>query len=511
MFRPDVEISLKATQANVSVLPGSQTDFLTYRGELIQGDPSSLQGSEDTYLGPLIRVRKGQKVRVRFTNDLSEPTIIHWHGLLVPSSMDGHPRDAIQPGQTYVYEFEVVNRAGTYWYHPHPDLVTGGQAYCGLAGLFIVTDDEEATVGLPSGAYDVPLVIQDRAFDQDNQLVYLSKTDMPDMVGMDRLMGFLGDRILVNGQPDFVLDVATRSYRLRLLNGSNSRVYKLAWSDGAPLIVIATDGGLLERPVRRPYVTLGPGERVELWVDYRQRAVGSEVALQSLEFLGAEGDSLMGGESGGDGMSMGGDAASAGAGQGSAMPASYQPTLPNGAPFSVMTVRVARQEEDGSVLPAKLSTVARYTLGEAANGARPRRFRLSMRDSAWLINGRSFELEAVAEGEVVKLGSLEAWEFVNETNPDEPMEKMGMVHPMHIHGVQFQVMEREVWLPPLEAGWRSVAEGYVDEGWKDTVLIMPGERVKLMMRFRFAGLFVFHCHNLEHEDLGMMRNYRAEG
>ena len=293
-FIPDVEIALKAVRRQTPILPGKPTEVWTYEGELIKGEPANLQHLQDSYLGPLIRVRKGQKVRVRFTHDLPEPSIVHWHGLILPSRMDGHPRDAIQRGQTYVYEFEVVNRAGTYWYHPHPEPLTGAQVVRGLAGLFLVTDDEETAARLPAGAYDIPLVIQDRTFDKDNQFVYVQGDTMPGMASMDMLMGFLGDRILVNGQVTPLLPVATRAYRLRVLNGSNSRVYKLAWSHGAPLTVIATDGGLLERPVSLPYVMLGPGERVELWADFSEFPVGMETTLQSLEFLGAEGDCLVG-------------------------------------------------------------------------------------------------------------------------------------------------------------------------------------------------------------------------
>jgi FtsP/CotA-like multicopper oxidase with cupredoxin domain len=511
-FVPDMEIALKATTGQASILPGEPTAVWTYQAEVLQGDPSNLQTLQDTYLGPIIRVRKGQKIRVHLTNDLPEETIVHWHGLLVPSRMDGHPRDAIGPGQAYIYEYEVLNRAGTYWFHPHPHGLTGPQVYAGMAGLFLISDDEEDAAGLPSGEYDVPLVIQDRTFDADNQLVYLSDDHMGGMGGMgmsmDRMMGFLGERILVNGRPDFVLPVATRPYRLRLLNGSNSRIYKLAWSDGTPLTVIATDGGLLESPVERQYVTLGPAERADLWADFGDYPVGTELTLESLEFIGAEGDELVDGTGQDMGHGMGhGTGHGAGSGMGPGMMA-HNPALPNGAPFPVMTVRVERQEREALTLPASLSTVTRYRLEDAVNGADPRAFGLSMRHMTWLLNGRVFEMDEVAENEIVKLSTLEAWEFVNELNPGEMMEQMGMAHPMHIHGVQFQVVERQV-LPELKAGWDSVQEGYVDEGWKDTVLVMPGERVKLLMRFEHPDLFVYHCHNLEHEDMGMMRNYRV--
>ena len=491
----DLEIALAAGQAQVNLFKGQPTQVWAYQGKLLAGDPKSLQTLPDSYLGPIIRVRKGQHVRVNFTNNMPDETIVHWHGLNVPADMDGHPQYAIGTGQTYRYEFPVLNRAGMYWYHPHPHGLTGPQVYGGLAGLFIVSDDEEAALGLPSGEFDVPLVLQDRTFDADNQLVYLSTGGGMGMgMNMDQMMGFLGDRILVNGRSDFVLPVATRPYRLRFLNGSNSRIYKLGWSDGAPLTVIATDGGLLAKPIQRPYVMLAPAERIELWVDFSGRKVGSELTLQSLEFIGADSDRMPGGSGG----MMGG------------MGMMHGPrALPNGVAFPIMKVRVARESRDRAALPAKLSEIKPYRLEEATNGKQPRSFGITLNMMSWLINGRQFEMDGVAPDEIVKLDTLEAWEFVNKLNPGHMMEPIGMAHAMHIHAGQFQVVERQV-LPELRAGWNSIKDGLVDEGWKDTVLLMPGERVKLLMRFEnYPGLFLYHCHNLEHEDQGMMRNFRV--
>ncbi len=238
-FIPDLDIALTAAPGEISLFPGNPTGVWSFRGQVLKGDSKHLINLARSYLGPIIRVNRGQKIRIRFTNDIPDETIIHWHGLHVPAVMDGHPRYVIPQGETYIYEFEVCNRAGTYWYHPHPHGRTGPQVYGGLAGLFIVSDEEEKAVGLPSGEYDIPLVIQDRTFDKDNQLFYRTGHMM------ERMTGFLGDWILVNGHPDLILPVATRPYRLRLLNGSNSRIYKLAWQDGSPLTVIGTDGGLL--------------------------------------------------------------------------------------------------------------------------------------------------------------------------------------------------------------------------------------------------------------------------
>ena len=155
-----------------------------------------------------------------------------------------------------------------------------------------MSDDEEAALGLPRGEYDLPLVIQDRVFDAENQFVYMAQNDGGMMGGygaMDQMMGFLGDRILVNGQLDFTAPIASRAYRLRLLNGSNSRIYKLGWRDGTPMTVIGTDGGLLDKPVTRPFVTLAPGERVELWVDFSDHSPETIIFLDSLEFVGVRG------------------------------------------------------------------------------------------------------------------------------------------------------------------------------------------------------------------------------
>ena len=494
-FSPDVEINLRAVVGQTQILPGAPTRVWKYEAELIHGAADSLQPLENTYLGPLIRVRPGQKVRIHFRNDLPEPTIVHWHGLILPERMDGHPCDVIATGETYLYEFEVLNRPGMYWYHPHPDMLTGGQVMRGLAGLFLVTDDAEAAL-LPAGAQDIPLVLQDRTFDSNNQFVYAQGGAMGGMPGMAMMMGFLGDQILVNGAPNTALPLATRAYRLRLLNGSNSRDYKLGWESGAPMVVLGTDGGLLERPVERPYVMLGPGQRVELWADFSDLSAGDEVTLQSLAFVGAEGDSLMAGGMG----SMGGMGGMMG----------YNPQLPNGNPFPILKIRIERQEDEILTLPTAFAPIARYRLEDAVNADQPRRFALTMRNMRWQINGRSFEMEAVAPNEIVQVGTLEAWEFVNEQNPGQMMEAMGMVHPIHVHGVQFQVQERTVTAPELKAGWDSVHEGYVDDGWMDTVLVMPGEQVRVLMRFAQPGIFVYHCHNLEHEDMGMMRNYRAE-
>ncbi|NSW53267.1 MAG: multicopper oxidase domain-containing protein [Anaerolineae bacterium] len=479
----DLEFSLRAISSEVQMLPGRPTRVWRYEGELLRGDPNAMQVLPNSYLGPIFRVKKGQRVRIFFTNELPEATVVHWHGLHLPDTMDGHPRFAMGSGEKFTYEFEIMNRAGTYWYHPHPHGQTGAQVYAGLAGLFIVSDEEEASVGLPEGKYDLPLVIQDRIFADDDQLVYQSGGMM------NVMMGFLGDRILVNGRPDYSLSVDAHPYRLRLLNGSNSRIYKLAWSDGTPLTVIGTDGGLIEKPVQRDYVMLAPAERIELWADFGQYSPGTTLTLKSLEFSGTDSEQMM---------------------------MMNSTPLPNGAEFDILQVRVDRAAEEPNLqLPEILSGSHSFSLRDAVNVAKTRSFVLEFKRMNWTINGRTFDMKAVADDEKVKLGESELWLITNQPGTMMHGGMMGgsmseeMAHPIHIHGLQFLILDRQI-RPEKEKEWETVQAGYVDSGWKDTVLIMPGESVKLLLRFEdFTGLYMYHCHNLEHEDLGMMRNYQV--
>lgn len=498
----DVHIELRAQPDEVSIRPGRPTRVWRYRGKLLRGQASALDAAASGYLGPIIRVRRGQRIRVDLVNALTEPTIIHWHGLHVPDDMDGHPRFAIAPGERYVYEFTVLNRAGSYWFHPHPHGRTGAQVYAGLAGLFLISDDDEASLGLPAGEQDMPLVIQDRNFDAVNQLVYpggdmgsatahergtagggmMGRAMMRGGMGsmMARMMGVLGNQILVNGGGQAKRDVQRRAHRIRLLNASNSRTLKLAWDDGTPLTVIASDGGLLAAPVRRDYVMLAPAERVDLWVDFGRWSPGSEPVLHSLAF---EGGIDMGNMMGGSGA------------------------LADGAAFVVQRFKVGEGPARDETLPLRLSSIVAPQPLSAINHTRPKVFELTMGMMVWGINGAGFDMHAASEQETVKLGTQEIWEFRNEGLGSI----MGMVmpHSMHVHGLQFRVIARSI-SQEFSDEYDSVKAGFVDEGWKDTVLVMPGERVRILLRFEdYPGLFLYHCHMLEHEDAGLMRNYRV--
>lgn len=487
-FHPDVELELRAAPAEVPLLPGQPTRVWRYRARVLSGAPAAVQVIPDSYLGPTLRFETGQKVRVHFVNDLPEPSIVHWHGLDVPTQADGHPRLAVGPGQRYVYEFTVVNRAGTYWYHPHPHMRTAYQAYHGLAGLIVVHDPDEAALHLPSGADELVCVIQDRQFDAGNQLVYASG------MMMENMNGFLGDQVLVNGRPAAALSLATRHYRLRLMNGSNSRVYKLAWDPSTPVTVIGTDGGLLERPVTRPYVTLAPGERLDTLLDLSAAAVGTRLTLRSLPFPASLFTMQMG---------MGGGMGRGGRGRGGGRGAD-RPPVPQGAPLEVLAISVDRRERSAFALPAALSHY------EAAWQPPPdvptRSINIDFMRMQFFLGARTFEMDDVAAEESVRAGSTHIWAYDN-SGPGMMMN-MRLGHPMHMHGRQFRVLRRTV-EPGRRADWQALKDGFVDDGWKDTTLVLPGERVECLVKFSdYRGLFLYHCHNLEHEDMGMMRNYR---
>lgn len=447
-------IDLIQAPTQVQVRAGLKTNVWRYVGAVRAGSVG-LQTVPGSYLGPTIRARQGDLMRIRLYNQIGEESITHWHGLDVPADMDGHPEHVVAHNQTYDYEFPILNRAGTYWYHPHPDMRTGQQVLNGLAGFFIVHDDEEDQLPLPRGPQDVPLCIQDRSFDAANQFTY----------AFNMMAGFLGTTLLVNGRPDYVLSVATRAYRLRLLNGSNSRIYKLAFNDGTPLVVIGTDGGLIDAPREYPYVILSPGERVDLWADFRGRPVGHQATLQSLAFSGAGGA--------------------------------------QGGLLNVMRVSVDRAEAETLALPQTLTPVRRYRLQDAVNAANPKTYPINFQmGSGFTLNGAPFNMTVVAVNERATCGTLELIQITNTTGMQV------VAHPVHFHGRQFQILDRAVTAGGL-ANWETVRQGYVDVGWKDTFLMMPGETVRLLVRHSaYAGKFLYHCHNLVHEDMGMMRNFQ---
>ena len=440
---PDLSGDLVAEPGTATVWPGTTTPVWTLGG---------------AYPSPTLRLSAGQNVGVRLRNELGESTNIHWHGLVVPEAADGHPNDLVAPGASREIAFNAPGRAGTYWFHPHPDRRTAPQVYQGMAGFLVVEDGLDAALGLPTGDRDVPILLQDRRLFEDRSFTY---APFP----MDLMFGYLGDVALANGTPDAYLSVSASPWRLRLLNGSNARVFRVGFEDGRAFHGVGSDGGLLERPVAASVLDLGPGERVEIVADFSGDTVGGSVHLVSHAFTGPGGGF---GPGMGAGMGMGGGS-------------------PQGSPMTLLRCDVDRPSEAPPFQPPDvLVPIERH---DPARVRTRRSFVMQTRmppvHGAFTINGLAFEPGRVDVR--VPRGELELWEVVNaSTHP----------HPFHVHAVQFQVASRT-----------SGPIGPHETGWKDTVFVWPGERMELLMRFEgVAGLFLLHCHNLEHEDAGMMLN-----
>lgn len=410
----------------------------------------------ESFPSPTIRKSKGDSVEISFKNGIGQESIIHWHGFIIPPDMDGHPRNAVSSGQNYAYKYTLNQRAGTYWYHPHPDKLTGEQVYKGMAGFYIIEDEEEKALNLPSGKFEIPLLIQDRKVTGSGEIIF--NPSRPEKM----MTGILGDQILINGVPTPYHEVESSVYRLRLLNGSNARIYNIAFKDNTPYTVIGADGGLLPSAIETTELLLAPGERADILVDF-SKFTNKSVKLISKIFEIPSSGGMMGNMMGGGGLEQ-------------------------GIGFSLMEFRINKSTNSAPFsIPKKLSESNFPTRSQAS---KTREILLSMQMmQGHTINGKRFSMNRVDEQ--VKQGDTEIWEFVNETN--QP-------HPMHVHAVQFKVLQR--------TGNRGIIP--TEKGWKDTVLVMPNERVQVVMKFTSEkGLYVFHCHNLEHEDNGMMANFEV--
>ena len=406
--------------------------------------PTPILGYNGIYPGPVIRATKGRQVEITQVNQLPDGSVmhlptVHLHGALVAPEHDGHPMDGIPAGGSRKYVYPNPQRACPLWFHDHTHEATGERVYRGLAGLYFIDDPKDAGLRLPKGAYEIPLILQDRSFLPTGELVY-------DTSDATLETGFHGDVLLVNGVIQPYLNVSTRKYRFRILNGSNSRIYKLALNNGQSLIQIGTDGGLLHRAMPKASIELAPSERADIVIDFSELAVGSSLLLLNKNDVGRLG--------------------------------------------SIMRFNIVKKERDTALIPAFLSPWE--DLPESA-AVTTREFTLNRKtvgDSfRWVINGQTYDSSNPALANP-KLGTLERWRFVNPTNHP---------HPMHMHLVQFQVVN--IGGEPQDPA---------QHGWKDTVVVPPGSEVTVIARFEtYIGRYVFHCHNLEHEDFAMMAEFEV--
>jgi blue copper oxidase len=441
------------------------------------------------FFNPTLVLQPGQRVRIAFENALDEATIVHWHGLAVDTHNDGAGMTLAAPGAGYAYDFEVRNRGALYWYHPHPHGLTAGQAYRGLFGPLEITDADErslrATLDLKPGVSEIPLLLQDR-----RGADYAPSAD-------DRTHGYLGDAVLVNGTQCPYLDVATRLYRFRILNASNARTYRLGWRTASgtrvPFVLIGNDGGLLPAPRQCDEAFIATAERLDLLLDLRDLPVGETVVLETGRFDPMQMEMPTPAAEPMEQSKMGHDMP--------AMPVAGPATMHHGGSFpegsvrTLLLLRVREKSAYSAKIPARLSSWAPIDVANAA--LRP--LRLGFAKGRWRINDRVF---AMGETPIeVKRNTVEIWLMRNYFN--------SMPHAMHLHGFGFEVLARET-SPDQLAPLRIDDRGRIatDLGRKDTVLVWPGESVRVAIDFScpFAGeqMYMFHCHNLEHEDGGMM-------
>ena len=432
----------------------------------LRGGTSEVWSFNGQYPSPLIRLNRGERARIRLVNQLDEDTIVHWHGLDVPEAADGHPRFAIAPGAEYAYDFTVRDAPGLYWYHPHTHGRTAAQTYMGMAGLLIVAGEGESDLGLPSGEFELGLVLQDKRLGTGSEIHYAPA------MGPDHMFGYLGDTGFANGVPDATLDVKRGAYRLRIVNGSNARILDLALGDDLPFTLVGGDGGLLSEPVTLRRLTLGTGERADVLVDFSAASPGDSIMLRSAEF---EVPGMMMGMGGmgsmGRGMGMGGGG-----------------TIPQGGALDLLEFVVSQEAGPARRLPERLNTEVD---AEPDDGAVTRSFVFDSQMMRHTINGRGFIMDRIDQQ--VPLGRPEVWEFVNNG---------AFPHPVHVHGGQHRILSRE--------GGRGQVMPW-ERGRKDTALLFPGERIRMAVRFTEPGIFLLHCHNLEHEDGGMMSNFEVVG
>jgi spore coat protein A len=445
--------------------------------------------------GPVIEARSGQPVTVNWINDIRDfvtnvprtndhylavdtqadaegnvcimgavdaaKTVAHLHGGHVPAAVDGYPEATYLPGDPPVpYTYPNNQQAGYLWFHDHALGITRLNVYMGLAGLYLLRDTVEDAIPLPRGQYEIPLVIQDRTFNPDGTLNYPA-------MWMDH---FFGDKVMVNGKVWPYLNVLRGKYLFRILNGSTSRVYTLSLvppSGSLSFTVVGNEGGLLAAPARGVgSLTMGPGERYDVVVDFAGSLNGDEILLRN----------------------------SAGA------------PYPNGTADlpQVMKFHVTSPTGYTSAVPDTLRPIVRLDPASAVQ-TRDLRLKQSGTDgcgrATWEINGLGWNDIT----EYPRLGTTEIWRFINDS---------GVSHPMHMHLVMFQVLDRDGFT--TGAGGTIIPNGTPqapaaeESGWKDTAMVAPNQILRVIARFEdYKGKYAYHCHILEHEEHDMMRQFQT--
>jgi bilirubin oxidase len=454
LFIPDTLsgnfIPLEIKHDHVHFFSGSQTETMGINGPI---------------LAPTIILNKGQQVTMQVTNVLFDTTTIHWHGMHVAPENDGGPHTTIPPFTIWEPSFEVMDHAATYWYHPHLHHMTNMHVQMGIAGLIIVRDPIEAALNLPRnyGFDDIPLIIQTKGFDNNNQIVVETALDTT---------------IMVNSTLNPFVQLPAQIVRLRLLNGSSERMYNLGLTNNLPFYIIATDGGLLNAPVQLTRLKLAPGERAEILVDL----TGLNGQFIHLMSYGSE---LANGIYG---------AQQPGMGAGQSIP-NYTLNPLNGSNFEVLEIQVIPQTNNPiATIPSSLVQNNPWIEGNS-NATKtltfnPQTMGPTAINGPFLINNTTFNMDVVNYS--IPLNNTEIWTLQNNTP---------IAHPFHIHNVPFYILDINGIPPPPELSGR-----------KDVVLVPGGQgKVRFITKFEdFANPdvpYMYHCHMLTHEDGGMMGQF----
>ncbi|MBW4049578.1 MAG: multicopper oxidase domain-containing protein [Proteobacteria bacterium] len=455
---------------------------------LLAGIHTPTWGYNGSYLGPTLRIPQGKRVRIQVRNALNQPTTTHWHGAHVPGTMDGGPQSLIAPGHSMNYTYTLDQPGATLWYHPHPDGLTGPHVYAGMAGLLLVDDGVDRTLGLPHtwGVDDIPVIVQDRRFAGNGALLYMHST-------MDR-MGMKGDHFLANGCEQPYVDVPAQWVRLRLVNGSNARVYNFAFASGQRFYVVATEAGLLAHPVEMRSLLLAAAERAEILLDLR-KLQGKSLVLRSdsgpivptLSSMPMDADRFD--RQGFDLLQL---RVGAPTGKPGRLPDHLVaiPALHPDAPERRFSLQ-GMQGMQGSMGSGAMGAMGGMS-GNRGMGANTGPGGMNMgvgMEKLFSINHQFMDMAVINQR--IRLGSTEIWTVSNDAE---------MAHPFHVHGTSFQILARDGVAPPEH-----------ERGWKDVVFVRRNQTVRLIARFdQPAGPdhpFMYHCHILEHEDNGMMGQF----
>jgi spore coat protein A len=441
--------------------------------------PTRFWGYDGKMPGPTIEVQSGKPLLIEWANELPKQhlfpidytlhgaghdvpdvrAVVHVHGARVPPEADGYPESWYVGGKSATYRYPNRQEATTLWYHDHAMGIERLNVYAGLFGSFLVRDELEASLHLPQGEFEIPLMISDRLFTADGQLYY-PNSGVPESPWVSEVYG---DVVLMNGKIAPYLEVEPRPYRFRLVNASNARFYYIALSDDSPLQQIGSDQGLLPQPVRKQNIVLGPAERADVVIDFGKLA-GKTVLLKSQA-------------------------------------------------LELMQIRVAPRTKTAVTLAARGVPAALRPVKRIARSAAVKTRTLTLNTyidpkthmMMMLLNGTYWH-QPITEKPV--LGSTEIWEFVNPTDD---------MHPIHLHLVRFQVLNRQAFdVDEYLASGRVRFSGLElppndnEHGWKDTVQCDSGLITRIIVPFEgYPGRYVWHCHVLEHAANEMMRPYEV--